>query len=367
MFIAARLVLSALALLLRLVYRAWQPTPTGMVDGFPYYVRLTKSKKKVTSFRLGVPLRGPWFRVTTEERLDRFMKARGLAREVQTGDAAFDDRFYVESDHPALHELLRKSGEVRAMIQGAFDLGFVSITCNGACLWLERPAVFEPGPPEIAHARDLGVALAKLEHVPWYQRDRFFWRALLVEAVVWSLFAFAATGFLEYLADIQPHVYGVEIVLWGLAAGVLISLALALGIALLLRGSSRSHRIILESGIVLALAMPVTGMQVVSDLNRGLDTTAPVLVTRTVESTEKRRRLLSKRRRHSYYMHLVPTPQTGPIRVPDEIKVTESIYDSARPGDTASFLVGRGWMGLSWYHRWWVHPPPPRRETAGGP
>jgi hypothetical protein len=118
-----------------------------------------------------------------------------------------------------------------------------------------------------------------------------------------------------------------------------------------MRGSSRGHRIIVESAIVLVLGLPVAGIQVVGDSNRALDDAPPALVTRTIGYCEVREHRGRRGRRwYSYHVWLAPAVEhpAGPS-LPAEIEVTRSICNRAAAGDAIELEIGPGRWSIPWY------------------
>jgi hypothetical protein len=306
-------------------------------------------KEKIRRFGIGTPLVAPWFRLTREAHLDRFFKAIGMAREAETGDREFDRLVYVAGDHPAVHQLLRQSAPARAAIRAVLAAGFVRISSNGACLTLEHPEARGPTADELKLLVPLRAALVKWEG-PGSSRflDRFQWKVVAVEAAVWSIVAYAAGSVIDRLFNREDyHVQLMPLVQRGLIAALLLFLFLFTAIAMFLRRSSRGHRILVESALLLALGLPVAGVQVVSDLNRALDGGDEVVVTRRIEDVEKE---TGRRRPTSYYLHLTSGPPE-PIDLPPTIQVEEAVFSQAWPGAVAAFHVGPGWLGVPWYRR----------------
>lgn len=349
MWIIVRLFLAVAAYLMRLRLPTGGQEATHRLDGMPYFVDLTKRKGKITEFSIGTPLEAPWFRLTREGGLDRFFKAIGMAREAESGDAEFDRLVYVAGDHPAVHALLRKSEPARAAIQEAFAAGFTRIASNGACLTLDHPEGRNPTEDELALLRRLRAALVGLQGrsaKPF--ADGFLWKVVVVEAAVWSILAYAIGGVVELFFNKQDYyLRSGPLILYGLGAALVLFVLLFGAIAVFLRGSSRGHRILVESAIVLALGLPTTGMQVVSDLNRGLDGETEVVFTRKINDVERKR----SRRSTRYYLHLAGESAGEPIGLPTKIQVERALYETARPGALAVVHVAPGWLGLPWYRR----------------
>jgi hypothetical protein len=356
MWIVIRLVLAAIGFCVRQWRRRRRLKPHTDYNGVPYYLVLHTHKKKITAFSLGMPLRSPsWITMHGESRLDRFFKRIGVANEIETGDPAFDDRVYVTSDHPAVATVLAGSPALRAAIQAALDQDASRVRYDGTTVWLDRFHVRR------SHASRLGVlaavhaASAPLADEPkrWFA-DRFLWKALLIEGVVWASFGYAIGALIEYIAYREDvYVRPSQVVTTGLAAAGVLFVALLAVIALWMRGSSRGHRIIVESAIVLVLGLPITGIQAVGDSNRALDDAPPVLVTRIIERCEVREHRTRRGRRwNSYHLWFAPAGERAASpSLPAELEVTRTLCDHAQAGGTVELEIGPGRWDIPWYRR----------------
>lgn len=347
MWILVRLALAAAAFLVRQKKGPRAGAASGHHDGMPYFVRLSRTKAKIRRFSIGAALRTPWFRLTPEGGLDRFFKTAGIACEAESGDPEFDQRVYVAGDHPAIHELLRRSGEARAAIQEAFAAGFSTVHGDGVSLWLDHPDGREPRPDELQLLARLRAALVELESHPMIGlRDPFLWKTIAIEGVLWSIAAYAAGGVIEAVANKEDyHLHRAPLIGYGLLVALLFFALVFSAVLLFLWGSSRGHRLVIESAILLALSLPVLGVQAVSDVNRGFDRAEPSVVTRTIARAEHRR----SRRSSSYYIYLAPAPAGQGPALPDRIRVARATYARASAGRLAEVHVAPGFLGLPWY------------------
>jgi hypothetical protein len=356
MWIVIRLVLAAIGFCVRQWWR--RPRAVGgKYEDIPYYVKTYKDKDKdKEAISLGMPLQSPtWISMHGETRLDRFFKRIGVANEIETGDPAFDDHVYVTCDHPAVATVLSGSPALRAAILAVFDLRVERVRYDGRTVWIERfPGVLVT--PQRLHALEtLRAASGALAEEPkrWFA-DRFLWKALLIEGMVWASFGYAVGALVEYYAHREDfHVRPSQVMTTGLAAAVVMFVALLVVIAMWMRGSSRGHRVIVESAIVLVLGLPVAGIQVVGDSNRALDDAPPMLVTHTIDHCEVREHRGRRNRRwYSYHVWIASVVEhTAGPSLPAEIEVTRSICNRAKAGDAIEFEIGPGRWNIPWYRR----------------
>jgi hypothetical protein len=160
--------------------------------------RRPTNRGRVHSTSFGLPLALPIFlRLSREDSADRFFKSIGFAREFQTGAEAFDRKVYITCDHPAIHPVLHEDQNARAAILRLFEREAEEIYSDGAHLWVYRDGDAMPDEHEVAQLEKLRAALAAVPAANLdLLHDRFFWRALLVESIAWSLaiYGVAARG-----------------------------------------------------------------------------------------------------------------------------------------------------------------------------
>jgi hypothetical protein len=252
---------------------------------------------------------------------------------------------------------------------------------DGAEVWLDRDATTPPSHGDLELLRRVHAASAGLEDIVHSRlRDRFLWKALVVEGVVWSIAGYAIGAVVELAVRKEDYHLDASAVAWtGLAAaGVALAVLLAV-IALALRGSSRGHRIIVESAIVLLLGLPTTAIQVVGDTNRALDDAPGIRFARVVAECEVQVHTGRRgRKSYSYHLHLRPpgaalsdderrvldelelppgvvvpppeAPRGGP-ELPGDIEITRELCDVAHAGATVELELGPGLCGLPWNRR----------------
>ena len=350
MLILARAAIAFIALAARLKGRLSAHTPKRQFEGIPYYENETRHKGRVTAVAYAMPLKSPvHFHLTQEGGLDRFFKALGISQEFQSVDDRFDAAVYVACDHPFFGEQLQRSPAARKAVLDAFGSGVTRIWTDGELLWMSTVSPFTGVRPDLL--KSLRQALLPLESGrPEHGEDRFVRRAVFIEGLVWALTAYAAAGFFEGAAFREDyHLDSTAL----FQAGMLASAALVAGLfalaAALLKGSSRAHRWLVEIGLMLLLSAPIAGLQLVSDLNRGLDREASVDLACSLQRTEIREhRGRRGRRYYTYHFTLNPCDGRG-LPLPREIEVSASTYQGSAAGSAVTLRVGRGALGHPWY------------------
>lgn len=319
--------------------------------GIPWVYRQHKNKREVTSTRFGVSFAHPiFFRLSRENAFDRWFKAVGFTREFQSRDRGFDEQIYVACDHPAIEPLLQEDHHVRATILTFFGGGATSIYSDGAHLWVHRNGDSLPNAVEVEQLDQLRNALAALPAESFVTlRDRFFWRALLVESVAWSTAFYGFPAIIELLARPEPLYFDARPVIGlGLLTAVgIFSLLLFLS-WVLLRGSSRAHRVFVESLLVLAVGVPLTSVEIVSDTNIGLDHSAPREVSVPVTgkyTTTTRSRRGGKRTR--YHLQLAPVKDRA-VTIPTSMQVPYWTYSETGDRGQIAISIREGALGFPW-------------------
>jgi hypothetical protein len=156
----------------------------------------------------------------------------------------------------------------------------------------------------------------------------------------------------------------------GLAAAAVLFVFLMLIVRTLLGGSSRGHRIIWESAVVLLIGLPVTGVMLVSDINTAADRSPPrITELRVVDQRISVGRRSKGGKSYKYYLRVTPlapttsaanssgttnplaaTPTTNTLTttLPPELKVRKSFYQIATPGRTIRLIERSGALGYPW-------------------
>jgi hypothetical protein len=358
MWIFIRLMLALIGFAIRTLARGRSPDTAGNYKDTPYTSKIWTAKGQTKGFEIGMPRTTPtWIRLHPESAADRAFKAIGIANEIQTGDATFDAKVYVTCDHPHVATVLAESSELRAAILALFEAGYRKILFDGTYVRAERKCDYTPTTRDLELLHALYVASWKLSDAPPSRlSDRFFWKALVVEGVIWSIAGYAIGAAFEiFITDGDLHIEKGAVWKAGfLVAGVTFGVLLLL-IALWMRGSSRGHRVIIESGIVLLLGLPIASAQVVSDTNRTFDDTPAQIAERTFSQCEIREhRGRRGRRSYTYHLHLnAEVENRSAPALPDSIKITRTLCSAANAStnNAVTIAVGDGRWGIRWY-RW---------------
>lgn len=328
--------------------------PAYVNNDISVYVSTTKNKNRVvaTTFRCAFKTRA-LFRLTEESAFDRFFKSLGLATEIQSGDTEFDRRIYIACDHPIFADEIRADAEARRLIIKLFNSGVNRISFDGDFLRVRLP-LDQTSNYEVAHQlTELQTALTDMDsHRPSFWGDPYELRVFITEMIIWTFAGYSLSGGLELLmTDEDYYLNPLPVYLKGALLGLFLAGLLLLAVFNFFKGSSRGHRILLESGIVLFLSLPLGGMNLYSDLNRNMDTSEPVYleapILRLEEQVHRRRR---GGPRYTYHMYLNNDQyKDSKLKLPSHIRIDRETYVAARTTDIAKIKVGRGWLGHPWY------------------
>ena len=288
-----------------------------------------------------------------ESAVDRMYKRLGINNELQTGDRRFDDRVYVMCDHPHVHTILRESQRLRNAVLAAFDAGFRWIRFDGVAVRMYRDATTAPSKRDLAVLKAVWAAASAFEQtLPSRLADPFLWKALVIEGAIWGLAGYAIGAVIELSSTVDDlvkwtHVWPRDVVAAGCVVAIVTFVVLVAVIALWMRGSSRGHRVIVESVVVLALVLPFAAIQLVSDSNRALDDSPSLFVQDTVRRCEVRpHRGRGKNISHTYHLRL-DRPRSAKPRLPAEIEVSKPLC--AADGERIDLEIGPGRWGMPWY------------------
>jgi hypothetical protein len=363
MFILIRILIALSAFILRFIDLFGRKGRFDQsLDGRPYGVKINYSKRRgraaqISSIEIDIPLSTDFiFKLTPEKKVDALAKLFGIAQEVQTGDTQFDEAVYVASDQPELHRILRSRPNFRAAVCKLLSAGYDSIVSRGEVLKLRNRFLFEPNPDHLNAAFLIADELQAANYqMRLQERDPFIIRALIVECLVWSIAAYALSSLVDFVVWVR-YIEPAQLVMPGILATVAAFCILMLLNILIMKGSSRAHRVLVEAAVVLVFSLPVLGFLGVSDINIGLDASEPVALSMEVqdkEVIERRRRIgyRGSRTRRAYQLTFAPVGNTSGISPPTKIQVTREEYNRAYIGGAVHLSIRRGWLGFPWIEK----------------
>lgn len=280
--------------------RAFGLPPPGACLGLRYQGLVVTTTLKISSgsvigFTLEAHAALPELELSVETEGDRRGKRLGISREIQTGDRAFDDRVYVDSDEPdARVARALASAEVRAAALellatfGAVHTGPTGVTleARGEYRSLLEPERFERLLAAV-HALVSGIAAADREGAASAYRDAApvrapvasprrpfltsrLHRVLVVSPALSLLGTVVLLTSMAYSQWWRP-VAGGSMVALGLAAGAALGALLVPVLALLIRGRSSSYRRFVFLAILLGATLVALGPGALVAINARAD------------------------------------------------------------------------------------------------
>ncbi len=285
------------------------------------------------------------FKVKAENGFDRWCKRLGIAKEIQTGDAAFDDACYVRSDDVEFCRQYFDDAVSRQSILDLQNLGFKEIVLEGRQLQANWSG-FEPSKhdrPDLdatAAARLLALAdnLPSVKAGPDVRVTR-----RRRKCTIWLFVGevgFAATLFFFHYSPL----YVGQLFVASLAVSFPAYLLFAWLAARLLRGTSTSHDNWLGLIVVAIFMIPLGGVAITSLLNAQLDRTP---VTMHFEKISGKATHHSNKSTHyvlQYRSWVKPGEQL-------EYSVNHDDYERASIGvDEMHVATSAGALGVEWIH-----------------
>lgn len=277
---------------------------SGVHEGTPYEAEYDEARGEDTPRSLTVRVRAPssgQFTLTKEGAVERLSKVIGLSRELETGDPAFDEEFYVQTNVAPFASAFFRSPERRHAVLEICSLGFTEVRHDGKVL----EATWSPfAPPEgldpsvvmraVSHLARLAKDIpppapgARAEGVPAWKIKRAL--AFVVPGV-WlatSLLTFETWGSWGWRSYRPLDEIGVS---HGFEVTVpLAALCIALGWALV-RGRATSHRELYWIVAMSVFALPLS-FALVSVLNGWLDGQPETVHTARVLATKPDNRVI---------------------------------------------------------------------------
>lgn len=322
-----------------------------------YDYQVVRKKKKITA-RIGVAAPGLQFRIREEGKRDTFFKWLGISEELQTSDAQFDQRLYLETDAVALGNVLRERATLRTSILQIFDIAReldlhgCQLRCMSDRLWIEfRPA--DQRALETAHSRLVAPLIAivcalragRLDAERAH--DPFIWRAAALLAISTATAALGALGLARGLFGRTDILEPGRLFMTCIPLGLVFAGAFLLLIVVYLGRSSRTHVVLIEAALVGTFGFVTATFALAREANMEFDGSSP----RRHELPDARaeHRITRGRRgrsHHHYYLH------TADWRVgratPLQITIDRALYEQLNGTTGAVIITRKGALGYEW-------------------
>ena len=274
----------------------------------------------------------------SEKKLDRTGKRLGLNREIQTGDAEFDQLVYLEVEAPdalvlaALSDPITRAGVMKCLALGASEI--VLEQTGNLRLTLPLTSADLITPPRIAALLDtLGAAAEAIPPLQGEGRHRSSVGVIPTVAVLGTLAAWPLFYLVDWLwKPIQSDLYWTAVF-----GGLLLWLVSIPILARILRGRSTSLRDLATSVIALALGFPLGGTDLLLTLNAVLDGSRPE--EHATQVTKLRRRS----GKNSAYFVTVSSWHPGEATI--EIQISDSVYNRLAAHQRVVVTTRKGLFG----------------------
>jgi len=311
------------------------------------------------------------FELVREHPVHRWLKRWDMAREWQSGDAAFDAEVYVMADQPGIAEELCRPERLRQALMALLsDADVHSIHARDGRVWLEtRFLAHDPQklpPMNVGHAERLAAVAEALNaaSIPSAKRPRE--RSLLSVAFLAGLSAaLLSTGGMELIAAFYLRLQGwapLTFELWrqALLLTGAVSLLLLLLTLLLLR-----HRSRLPKALTALIFLGIPGIALnslfwVSDANREFDRSVVELRPATVLGLEQ----VTRRSRRSGNYTFCRIRLRDAREAQWTVRADEKWCSRLSVGSPAFAHVRSGWLGVSWLDGFDLQPSPPQTSSS---
>lgn len=359
MWIVFKLVVAILAFFYRAIqsYHIGITKPDHVQDGVSFYFKSKSDKKGIIyESRIGIPFKSKSiFKITRETQADKFFKQIGLANEIQTLDKSFDSRFYVASDSSNFRDEIRIDVQTREFIAQIFKRGCEDITGTGKMIWFNFFGDHTKSKIVPEFCVKFYNQIAEMEQkTTGFFSDPFAIKILMTECTVWSLAAYSVMGFGEwYYTQQDVFLNRTALLRDGVFVGIVLTLIFLGFIFLFMKGSSRAHRILIESSLVLGFSIPVGGIHIVRDINLNADTSIANLVEADVLDTYTVKRRRKRSTTIDYYMRIEPrrveSATESKLTIPSTIEVSNQFYNEIKRGNVVILKIRSGYLDHPWF------------------
>ncbi len=290
-----------------------------------------------------------YFKLTPERSIDKFFKFIGFSKELQTGNHDFDDKIYVACDHPYIDHIFKTTPSLQKIILDLFDDKTVSITNSDARLIINSKSKLDINVvlPKLNSIKEILELNASQVHNKF--KDIYFYRALILESLIWSI-AFYSFGSLvsSYYNHQATYLQTTSIINLGVESYIVFIIFFLILVKFFLIGSSRGHRILVESILVFILCLPIACLQAVSDINIYLDRN-PTLVVKDITILRRWEDEYGGLGHDDHTYHIEIQSKETPL--PQRIDINSKVYASIGDSKQISIEIGKGYFNIPWYKK----------------
>jgi hypothetical protein len=331
---------------------------TGTVNGIEYWFEyFSGSKNQPSYFQIGLSLSPRTsipvsFSVKKETAFDRFFMKHGITQEIQTGDSAFDEQFFIKTSFPDFVSLLFSKPVVRNSIQSVYHAGFNELQFRKHQLVAKHTpvkkdfAANEQKIEEIAIHLD-GIAkaiIAEKNHpIPDIKQiniNQFVIFGLTAISLIFSII-FLIIGMKTY----HPFEGGAMFAS-SLPYGIISFLIFSYFALLVLRGRSTSHYELIGVWATSVISFILLSFGLFAMLNGKLD----IARSRNIETVILRKYYTKNKSNYTYYT-IVESWRDG--KREERIRVSSYQYKNIIPNETGMLIETKpGRFGYEWLVRY---------------
>jgi hypothetical protein len=302
------------------------------------------------------------FRIVKESWIDILLKMMGMFREIQTGDADFDKKFYIETNTPHLASAFLKEVRTREIVEQIFQTGFTELEQDGSVMkakWKHFVITGDFDPSFVEKTGKAIVSLAgavpetfevtaepRISHLR-IQRKVTFALSYLLAIIGYFLFSYGGA--------LYPPLE--EGMVWGSFTYSLPLFILFMGyVIFLFKGSASSYRVLFTFlGFSLA-GFVLSGMGLATVINGAADSgKMSVYTVKVIEKSE------AGSRPKNYYVH-VESWRSDMKRT--KIRIPFETYREVQPYQTRFNIYTKpGRLGFEWLAGWEVYQPKNRWDV----
>lgn len=323
-----------------------------------YQWQESKHKGKPASFRISVPTpAGYQFRLLQEGWLQRFAANLGVGAEQTTGDSAFDQAFFIDSDDQRVGQALRRSPAARRALLDLRNqlpsLGGTLVRVNvfRGRLWIEVSSRQGIPDPTMRHGivtqlKLFDDALREQEIGRSAVRDPFLLRAILFLSLSTGLAIFGLIALLR-LESARLDLDSGKLWLLAVGTGVVLCLALAFAALKTLQQSSRAYRVLAELLTIGLLGSVLTSHALLFEFNREFDSSAPTVYAGLRADVRSETYRCGKHGRRTCTRHTLSLSDEGPPEI-RKLRISSDRARQLRSAATVRVEVKPGALGARW-------------------
>ena len=290
-----------------------------------------------------------YFKLIPETWWTRLCKFLSLGLEVQTGDQAFDDTFYVASDTREFHASLKLKPNLREVILELKKRGLKFIQCEGRGLIHIR--FINPGRAIEAQTintelKDFVLETEGCSHERGI--DPFAAKLLFLELLLYGVGGYALGFYLNYTFDtFDTHLQEGKLRLLGMTISLMVFFVwLLMGIRWF-RASSRLPLVLTEIFLFLFFASIIGGGQILLDINTTFDTSEPRTIQARVIDKYSVTRGSGKNRKTRFYLKLFFEKEVSD-QIPNIIEISFLRNYNFTPGQGAEIILRDGLLNYTY-------------------